>query len=72
MLQVLARPPRERRRDTTPALTAGEAVRAVQDAVGVVPRAPAHRGPAGATRGTTYADGTSAALALCATGWRGA
>jgi hypothetical protein len=50
--------------DTTPSLTAGEAVRAVQDAVGVFRSLPRRKGPAGATRATTYADDTTAALTL--------
>jgi extracellular elastinolytic metalloproteinase len=50
--------------DTTPVLTAGEAVRAAQDAVGVHRPLPRTKGPAGATRATAYDDGTTAALAL--------
>src|SRR4051794_33013634 len=50
--------------DTTPALTPGEAVRAAQDAVGVVRSLPRSKGPAGATQATTYADDTTAALSL--------
>jgi hypothetical protein len=50
--------------DTTPTLTAGEAVRRVQDALGAVRSLPRTKGPAGATRATAYADGTRAALTL--------
>ena len=50
--------------DTTPALTAGEAVRAAQDAVGVFRSLARTKGPAGATRATAYGDDTKAELAL--------
>ena len=49
---------------TTPALDAGEAVRAVQDDLGAFRSLARAKGPAGATRATTYADGSSASLAL--------
>ena len=64
VLSVLGAPAHDLDPATTPALTAGEAVRAVQDDVGVYRSLPRERGPAGATRATTYADGTTAALAL--------
>src|SRR5262245_44301795 len=49
---------------TTPALDAGEAVRAVQDDVGTFKSLPKSKGPAGATRDTTFRDGSSASLQL--------
>ena len=64
VLNVADRPAAEAGVDTTPALTAGEAVRAVQDAVGVHRALPRTKGPAGATQATTYADDATAALAL--------
>jgi extracellular elastinolytic metalloproteinase len=64
VLSVLGAPAGRLRADTTPALSAGEAVRAVQDDVGVFRSLPRAHGPAGATRRTTYDDGTTAALAL--------
>ena len=64
VLNVLGAPAHDLDPTTTPALTAGEAVRAVQDDVGVYRPLPRDAGPSGATRATTYADGTTAALAL--------
>ncbi len=64
VLSVLGAPAHDLDPVTTPTLTAGEAIRAVQDDIGVYRSLPRDRGPAGATRRTTYADGTTAALAL--------
>ena len=50
--------------DTTPALSAGEAVRAVQAAAGAYRPLPRVGGPKGARQATTYADGTAARLSL--------
>ena len=61
VLNVLGSPASGLDADTTPTLTAGEAVRVVQDDVGVYRVAAAReRG----TRSVTYADGTTAELAL--------
>ena len=60
VLNVLGSPASGLDADTTPALTAGEAVRVVQDDVGVYRALPRASG----TRSVTYADGTTAALAL--------
>src|SRR4051812_15044410 len=64
VLSVLGAPADRLPADTTPSLSAGEAVRAVQDDVGTFRSLLRARGPAGATRRTTYDDGTTAALAL--------
>jgi extracellular elastinolytic metalloproteinase len=64
VLNVVGDPAHDLDANTTPAVTAGEAVRAVQGAVGVFRSAPPARGPRGATRATAYADGTTAELAL--------
>jgi hypothetical protein len=64
VLSVLGAPAHDLDTATTPGLTAGEAVRAVQDDTGVYRSLPRDRAPSGATRATTYADGTKAALAL--------
>ena len=50
VLSVLGAPAHDLDPATTPTLTAGEAVRAVQDDVGVYRSLPRDRGPAGATR----------------------
>ena len=54
--------------DTSPSLTAGEAVRVVQDNAGVYRSLPRKSG----ARSVTYADGTTAELALYTAGSRGA
>jgi hypothetical protein len=64
VLNVSDRPTADAGVDTTPSLTAGEAVRRVQDTLGAVRSLPRAKGPAGATRATAYADGSSAALTL--------
>ena len=64
MLNVLGSPAPASIRTRRRAVTAGEAVRAVQDAVGVYRSLPRDRGPVGATRATEYADGTDAELTL--------
>ena len=64
VLNVLGSPAPDLDPDTTPSLTPGEAVRAVQDSVGAYRALPRDSGPAGATRATEYADGTDAELAL--------
>ena len=58
----LARARAGRRRRTTPSLDAGEAVRAVQDDVGVHRSLVRRRGPSGARRTTEFGDDTSASL----------
>ena len=62
VLNVADRPAAEAGVDTTPALTAGEAVRAVQDAVGVHRALPRTKGPAAATQATSYDDAAREAL----------
>ena len=64
ILNVLGEPAHDLDADTTPRVDAGQAVRAVQDSVGAHRAVPRDRGPSGATRAMTYADGTTAALAL--------
>ncbi|HEX6026779.1 MAG TPA: M36 family metallopeptidase, partial [Solirubrobacter sp.] len=64
VLNVLGSPVPDLDPDTTPAITAGEAVRAVQDAAGAHRPLPRDRGPSGPTRATSYVDGSDAALAL--------
>src|SRR3954470_16677800 len=49
---------------TTPALDAGEAIRAVQDDVGAFKSLPKTKGPAGRTQSTTFRGGSSASLQL--------
>ena len=61
VLSVLGSPASGLDADTTPTLTAGEAVRVVQDDAGVHRALPRTSGGA---RSVTYADGTTAALAL--------
>ena len=72
VLNVLGAPASDLDPDTTPSLTPGEAVRAVQEDVGVYRSLPRDRGPAGATRATEYADGSEAQLTLFKGGlaWR--
>ena len=64
VLNVVGEPAHDLRANTTPTVTAGEAVRAVQDATGSHRALPRAAGPKGATRATTYADDTTAELAL--------
>ncbi len=64
VLNVLGSPAPDLDPDTTPSLTAGEAVRAVQGAAGSYRALPRDSGPAGPTRATSYVDGTDAELAL--------
>src|SRR3954470_3528047 len=47
---------------TTPALDAGEAIRAVQDDVGAFKSLPKTKGPSGTTQSTTFRGGSSASL----------
>jgi len=49
---------------TTPRLDAGEAIRVVQDSVGVYHATPVASGPSGPTRATRFRDGSSASLVL--------
>ena len=72
VLNVLGSPAPDLDPDTTPSLTPGEAVRAVQEDVGVYRALPRDSGPAGATRATEYADGSEAELTLFKGGlaWR--
>src|SRR5690242_14888384 len=49
---------------TSPALNAGEAVRAVQDDIGAFKSLPKTNGPAGRTQSTTFRGGSSASLQL--------
>ena len=73
VLSVLGSPAHELKvASATPALDAGEALRAVQDDVGVPPqpRAPERAGGRARAR-PTYGDDTSASLATLAAGWRG-
>ena len=72
VLNVLGSPVSDLDPSTTPSLTPGEAVRAVQENVGVYHALPRDRGPAGATRSTEYADGSEAQLSLFKGGlaWR--
>ena len=58
VLNVLGSPAADLDPDTPPALTPGEAVRAVQDSVGANRPLPRDSGPAGATRAPEYTDGT--------------
>ena len=64
VLSVLGEPAHDLRANTTAAITAGEAVRAVQDATSSYRPLPRDRGPSGPTQATTYADDTTAELAL--------
>ncbi len=72
VLNVLGSPASDLDPGTTPSLTPGEAVRAVQEDVGVYRALPRDTGPAGATRATEYADGSEAQLTLFKGGlaWR--
>ena len=58
VLNVLGSPAPDLDPGTTPSLTPGEAVRSVQEEVGVYRALPRDSGPAGATRATEYADGS--------------
>src|SRR4051794_25998254 len=49
---------------TTPALDAGEAIRAVQDDIGAVKSLPKTNGPSGTTQSTTFRGGSTASLEL--------
>ncbi len=64
ILNVLGAPVSGLDPDTTPALTPGEAVREVQESVGVFRALPRDSGPAGARQATEYADGSEAKLTL--------
>ena len=72
VLNVLGSPAPDLDPGTTPSLTPGEAVRSVQEEVGVYRALPRDSGPAGATRATEYADGSTAELSLFKGGlaWR--
>src|SRR3954454_21307342 len=62
VLDVLGSPQHDLDVATTPSLDAGEAVRAVQDDVGVYRSLVRRRGPSGAQRTTDYGDDTAASL----------
>ena len=64
MLNVVGDPAHDLDANTTPAVTAGAAVRAVQAATGSFRPAVQSKAAKGATRATAYADGTTAELAL--------
>jgi extracellular elastinolytic metalloproteinase len=64
VLNVLGEPAHDLDANTTPLVDAGEAVRAVQASVGAFRPVPRDKGPSGATRAMTYADGTTVELAL--------
>ena len=64
ILNVLGAPVSGLDLDTTPALTPGEAVREVQEDVGIYRALPRDSGPAGAIQATEYADGSEAKLTL--------
>src|SRR3954464_2696016 len=65
VLSVLGSPAHAMQVDsTTPSLDAGEAIRAVQDDVGPFKSLAKTKGPAGATRDTTFRGGSSASLQL--------
>ncbi|MDA0165128.1 M36 family metallopeptidase [Solirubrobacter ginsenosidimutans] len=64
VLNVIGAPEHALDADTTPTVTAGEAVRAVQAATGSFRATVQSKAARGATRATTYSDGTAAELAL--------
>ncbi|HEY6891418.1 MAG TPA: M36 family metallopeptidase [Solirubrobacter sp.] len=64
VLNVIGAPQHALNADTTPAVSAGEAVRAVQAATGSFRATVQSKAAKGATRATTYTDGTAAELAL--------